>query len=254
MSALLGLSWVALALAVAVRLRPVRARRPGPAHPTTRPPLPERLGAALLRRVGRPEPFPALLAARVGTAVLAAAPLVALRPMAVLPACAAGWAVPGLRARRAARGRQAAIDASLPEVVDLLVLATGAGLSIRHAVAAVAHRAQGPLAPLLERVVDEADHGRRLADALEAVPVTAGESTRPLIGVLLASERYGAPIGPALERLADEVRADTRRRAETAARRVPVKLLFPLVVCILPAFGLLTVAPLIAGALRSLRL
>jgi tight adherence protein C len=72
--------------------------------------------------------------------------------------------------------------------------------------------------------------------------------------VLLASERYGAPVGAGLERLAAEVRADTRRRAETAARRVPVKLLFPLVVCILPAFGLLTVAPLVAGALRSLRL
>ena len=43
-------------------------------------------------------------------------------------------------------------------------------------------------------------------------------------------------------------------RAEEAARRVPVRLLFPLVLCVLPAFALLTVAPLLAGALRSLRL
>jgi tight adherence protein C len=54
--------------------------------------------------------------------------------------------------------------------------------------------------------------------------------------------------------LATDVRADRRRRAEEAARRVPVKLLFPLVLCVLPAFALLTVAPLLAGALGSLRL
>jgi tight adherence protein C len=125
---------------------------------------------------------------------------------------------------------------------------------VRHAVAAVAARADGPLAPVLRRVIDEAERGRRLADALDDVPLRAGESARPVIGALLASERYGAPIGPALERLAADVRADARRQAEAAARRVPVKLLFPLVTCILPAFGLLTVAPLIASAIRSLRL
>ena len=71
---------------------------------------------------------------------------------------------------------------------------------------------------------------------------------------LAGSERSGAPLGTALDRLADEVRRDRRRRAVDAARRVPVKLLFPLVSCTLPAFGLLTVAPLIASAVRSLRL
>jgi tight adherence protein C len=54
--------------------------------------------------------------------------------------------------------------------------------------------------------------------------------------------------------LAAEVRAERRRRAEAAARRVPVKLLFPLVLCVLPAFGLLTVVPLLAGAATSLHL
>jgi tight adherence protein C len=207
----------------------------------------------VLRRVGRPEPTP-LLAARTGYAVLAALTVLPLRPVAALPAAAVGWALPAVRDRRAGRARQAAIDANVAEVVDLLVLATGAGLTVRHALAAVAQRAVGPLAPLLARAVAEADHGRRLADALEDVPAQAGESTRPLIAVLLASERYGAPVGAGLERLATEVRADVRRRSEASARRVPVKLLFPLVVCILPAFGLLTVAPLVAGALRSLRL
>lgn len=103
-----------------------------------------------------------------------------------------------------------------------------------------------PLADALEDVPDRLD--RTAADA-GPVPGVQG-----LVGVLAGADRYGHAIGPALERLGAECRADERRRAEAAARRVPVLLLFPLVVCILPAFALLTVAPLIAGALKALRL
>ena len=249
----LGWSWAAFAVAIALRLRPVPSRRPPSARPRPRRSPALRVGTTVLRRCGRPDPSP-LLAERVGLALLAAGALVLLRPVAAIPAALVGWALPVLRARRQVRDRQAAIDAGLPEVVDLLLLATSAGLGLRQAVAAVAARAEGPLAAVLARAVADTDQGRRLADALDDVPQRAGEITRPLVGVLLASERYGAPIGPGLERLADEVRADTRRRAEAAARRVPVKLLFPLILCILPAFGLLTVAPLIASAMQALRL
>jgi tight adherence protein C len=164
------------------------------------------------------------------------------------------WCLPVLRSRRGRRRRLAAIARDLPDVVDLLVLAVGAGLTVRLAVAAVARRSPSPLGAELARAGHDADLGRRLADALDDIPARAGEATRPLVAALIASERYGAPLGASLERLAHEVRADRRRRAEEAARKVPVKLLFPLVSCTLPAFGLLTVAPLIASAVRSLRL
>jgi tight adherence protein C len=59
-------------------------------------------------------------------------------------------------------------------------------------------------------------------------------------------------LGPALERLGAELKLDRRRRAEEEARRVPVRLLGPLVACILPAFGLLTVVPLLAASLKAL--
>jgi tight adherence protein C len=156
--------------------------------------------------------------------------------------------------RRARRRRAAALAAEVPDLVDLLVLAVGAGLTVSLAVAAVARRAPGGLAGELGRAAEEAALGRRLADALDDIPARAGEAVRPVVAALVASERYGAPVLSGLERLAGEVRRDRRRRAEEAARRVPVKLLFPLVGCTLPAFGLLTVAPLIAGALRALRL
>jgi hypothetical protein len=65
------------------------------------------------------------------------------------------------------------------------------------------------------------------------------------------AERDGAPIADLLARLADDARAVVRRRSEAHARRVPVRLLFPLVFLVLPAFGLLTVVPALAAGLRN---
>jgi tight adherence protein C len=213
-------------------------------------PFVERLGAAVLRLCRRPaDP---LLARRIGMAAvlaLATAPvLAAAAPVSAL----VGWAWPTVRARSDERRRLAALAADLPDVVDLFVLAVGAGLTVALAVAIVSRRAGGPLGAELRQVCDDVVVGRRLAEALEDVPARAGEAVRPLVAALVASERYGAPLSSGLERLADEVRRDRRRKAEEAARRIPVKLLFPLVGCTLPAFALLTVAPLIAGAVRSL--
>jgi tight adherence protein C len=159
--------------------------------------------------------------------------------------------------RRRRKRERAAIEADLPEVVDLLRMCVGAGLTVSLAVQAVARRADGPVARALGQAAATArDRGCRLADELDALtdPTALGEPARSLVGVLTGCERYGHAIGPALERLAAELRSDERRRAEAAARRVPVLLLFPLVTCILPAFALLTVAPLLANALGALRL
>lgn len=219
-----------------------------------RPDLLARVGFALLR-VFRPRATPTPEAARhavvvafafvVGTAFSTSLGV-------LLAASVAGW--PVVRRRRAARERAEAMAAGMPEVVDLFGVAVGAGLTVHLAVPAVARRATGPVAAELRWVVDQVGLGRDLADALDDLPARAGEAVRPLAAALAASVRYGAPISAGLERLAAEVRVARQRRAEAAARKVPVKLLFPLVLCILPAFALLTVAPLVAGALGSLRL
>ncbi len=178
--------------------------------------------------------------------------LVVMAPVAPAAMLATWWWQASARRRRL-RHRQLLLVRHLPEVVDLLVLAVGAGLTVHASVRAVAERAHGPPAEELATVVEQVRLGRRLAEALEEVPIRAGEALRPLMSALIASERYGAPLGENLARLAEDVRADRRRNAEEMARKVPVKLLFPLVFCTLPAFGLLTVAPLIAGALEGLR-
>ncbi len=238
MALVLGGAWAGLVLLV---LAPHR-------------PPPRRVRALTVRAGPRRRRLPLCLGSSRGAAVLAA--LLVLSGAAVLaPApLLAAWAVPRHRRRAAERRRLHALEAGLPEVVDLLVLAVGAGCNVPLAVAAAGRRAAGPVAAELRRVSADVARGRRLADSLDELPAVAGEPTRPLATVLSACERYGTPALPALDRLASEVRVQRQRRAEAAARRVPVALLFPLVVCILPAFALLTVAPLVAGALRELRL
>lgn len=267
-------AWAVVVVGAATRWRPAPERiralpaRSGPAHAgepagdgavppqhaglrTTVAGLAERLGAGVLRLAHQPASAPR--ARRLGTAVVAAAALVPILPLASPVAAVVAWGLPSILGARVERRRMAALAADLPDVVDLLVLAVGAGLTVGLAVAHVARRGSGPLTAELRRVTDEVALGRRLADALDDLPARAGEAVRPLVGALVASERYGAPLVSSLERLADEVRRDRRRRAEEAAGKVPVKLLFPLVTCTLPAFGLLTVAPLVASAVRSLR-
>lgn len=264
----LAVAWAAVVVGAAARLRPAparvralsehargfrrRGRRPSVLPASPRRALTERVGAWALRRAHRSAS--PLTARRLGSAVLAAAVVLPLLPLAAPAASLLAWAAPAVRAGRTERRRLEALAADLPDVVDLLVLAVGAGLTVGLALAEVARRGSGPLAGELCRVVDDTARGRRLADALDDLSARAGEAVRPLVGALVASERYGAPLVAGLERLADAVRRDRRRRAEEAARKVPVKLLFPLVTCTLPAFGLLTVAPLVASAVRSLRI
>ena len=262
--ALLSLAWSAWALALAARVGRRRFAFGTLTDAERRPPserdgrqagrvVLEKTGRLVLALARRPSPAPAR-ARVVGVAALATGAVLLLSPiLAPVPALVA-YLGPRLAARRLELRRLRRMEADLPEMVDLLSLAVSSGCNVNLAVVAAGRRGVGPLAAELRRVGEEVAWGRRLADALEDLPARAGEVTRPLASALAACERYGAPLAPALQRLSDEVRRHRRRRAEEAARRVPVMLLFPLVLCILPAFALLTVAPLIAGAVRELNL
>jgi len=188
-----------------------------------------------------------------GLAAVAVVVLVVISP--VLAVALAGAVAFGGRSagRRARRRLDQQVIGSLPEVIDLFMLAAGSGRSVASSVTAVAGRAVGPLADELRAVVRRVELGERMTDALAGAAAVIGDPIRPLVAALTASERHGTALVPALDQLASEARLDRRRRAEEAARKVPVKLLFPLVLCTLPAFALLTVVPLLAGALGSLR-
>ena len=155
-----------------------------------------------------------------------------------------------MRRRRRAGGE---ILAGLPEAVDLFALACSAGLSVRLALDAVAPRLAGPVGGALRRAQRQIRLGVDTAEALEALPA-AGASLRLLVRPLVDSLRYGSSLGPALERAAATARDERRRQAELVARQVPLRLLFPLTVCVLPAFVLLTIVPTVAQSLELLQL
>jgi len=162
-----------------------------------------------------------------------------------------GRVVSGLRTKRLARGEAAKLDRELPAALDLLVVAVGAGAPPRGAVEVAARWAPPRVARPLQQVLVATDLGGSLAEALEAMAVHS-PALAPIADVLVTSARLGAPAAGALSRLAEEARSSVRRRAEARARVLPVKLLFPLVFLVLPAFGLLTVAPALISALSHL--
>lgn len=163
-----------------------------------------------------------------------------------------GWILHRLRRLRAIRAQGRRVTDALPDAVDLLLLGTTAGLTLPIAHPLVVHRVAAPLGDALRVAHEEAMLGRPRADALLDALAPLGDRALS-VGYALADHlRYGAPIVPTLERLSAELRLERRRRAEQAARRAPVQLLAPLITCVLPAFALLTVVPLLAASLRQL--
>lgn len=181
--------------------------------------------------------------------------LVALVVDPVVALLGGGTVVLGRRWRRLrrthdrSRGRDLEID--LPELVDLLALTVAAGLTVPESLRAATPCAPPSLRHDLSAAVDAIATGSRIERALTELGHSWGDPGRPLVHALVDHTRYGTPLLPSLERVGTEARTRRRRAAETRARRLPVLLLFPLVLCTLPAFGLLTVAPLIAGTLGS---
>jgi tight adherence protein C len=157
-----------------------------------------------------------------------------------------------MRPGSAERGRARALD-DLPDLVELIVIAVRAGATPTSALGVAAPHAPQRLRPVLDDVHHRLRRGQRLADALAAFTDALGPGAAPFVDALATAERYGLPLGPVLDRLADDIRGERRRRVERQARTLPVKLSFPLVVCTLPSFVLLAVVPALLGALSTLR-
>lgn len=153
---------------------------------------------------------------------------------------------------RSRRRHAAAAAAALPDAIELVIVGVRAGLSPTNAFEAAAQFTSGPLRAPLDEVVHRVHRGQRLADALAALPDSIGPSASSFVDAFATADRYGLAIEPVLDRLATDVRTERRRIAERHARTLPVKLSFPLVVCTLPSFVLLAIAPALLGALSSL--
>lgn len=224
------------ALAVAAALRP-------PAR------LPARGGGPVAVRVAPPWTLPALAAvsAGVGVAVLVGG---AAGLIGGGVASLAGWFGVRRLETPAARRRRERLESGLPHAVDLLAACLAVGQAPGAALEEVTAALDGPLRDELARMAS------RLRVGADPVAVWRELASHPQLGRLgrcvVRAVDGGASVAEAMGRLAEDLRRDARARVEGRARAVGVKAALPLGVCMLPAFVLLGVVPLVAGSLAAL--
>ncbi|CAN5767804.1 type II secretion system F family protein [soil metagenome] len=166
-----------------------------------------------------------------------------------------GYRIPLTVLTSRGKRRREEMAAALPDVVDLLAVCSHAGLNISLSLKRVVQRAPGPLGKEIKRALEETELGVPRSQALQNLAVRNGvPELEALVRVLLNSERFGTQVAASLETFSADVRGRLKRSAEEQARKAPVKILFPLVFLILPAFILLTVVPLLVSAFQSMDL
>ncbi len=251
MPVLLGVAWAAVVLAVGWRRRPMT--RSLPPVDDTAVDIGEHPPSAVLRwrgcARGAPHRKPRHAAVTVGLLVVG---LVVAGPIPSLAAATTAATVREHRWRRRQREIAEARLASLPAAIDLLAVAVAAGLTAREGLRIVAERGPPPLRSTFGALQARLDTGEALATALPRLVVALGEPARGVVRAITVAERDGAPLRTLLGHLADDARRQRRHEVEAAIKRLPVRLSFPLVCCVLPAFVVLTVVPLLADGLSRL--
>lgn len=174
---------------------------------------------------------------------------------AILGAAIGAW-IPGYYLSKRGRNRQAEIARQLSDVLDLLVVCVEAGLGLLEAIKVVGRETEAQdlvIGREFSMVSAEVNAGSSLGQSLRALAERTGvDDIKPLAATLIQSEQLGAAIGPALRSISDAIRTRRRMRAEEAAQRTTIKILFPLVLMILPAMLLIIVGPAVVETMRTL--
>ena len=209
----------------------------------------------------RPDAMPMFLGIRfacaIGLFVLFAMPVLVKPNLGqALLAAAIGYVLPGMALARIARGRQHRIQLSLPDALDLLVVSVEAGLGLDQAMARVAQElatAHPELSAELRLVNLEQLAGTARTDALKNLADRTGvEDLRSLVAMLVQTDKFGTSIANSLRVFSDTLRTKRRQRAEEAAAKTGVKMVFPLVLCIFPAIWIVSIGPAAIKFIRVL--
>jgi tight adherence protein C len=155
-----------------------------------------------------------------------------------------GFFAPDAYLNRKADARQDEITRELPDVLDQITICVEAGLGFEAAMARAARGGQGPLGEELRRTLQDIQVGVPRLGALDLlVARTDAPDLRHFVVAVTQAERYGVPIAQILRVQSAELREKRRFRAEERAQKLPVKLLFPLIFCILPVLFIVLVGP-----------
>ena len=175
---------------------------------------------------------------------------------AILVAVVAGFFAPDLVLTRLASRRQNQIRHALPDALDLLVICMEAGLGIDQAMARVGDESKFTCAALAEEfqiINREQRAGKPRLDAWRSMADRVDiDFVRQFVGMLVQTERFGTPVANALGQFADTLRTRRMQAAEEAAAKTGTKLLFPLVLFIMPAVFVVSVGPAILNLAKML--
>lgn len=167
-----------------------------------------------------------------------------------------GYIIPDFILSSKVTKRQERIRRSLPDAIDLLVICVDAGLGFDQAMLRVCGElalSSPEIHEELQRVQFEQRAGRPRLEAwqglMERVRV---EELKTFVGMLTQSERFGTPIAKGLSRFAEDLRVKRRQRAEEAAAKTKIKIIFPLVFFIFPALFIVLLAPALLSMFHEL--
>jgi tight adherence protein C len=196
------------------------------------------LFAGLLVGVGGPLLFGASFAVTLGIAIV-------VTPL--------GYFVPDIVLYQVAYNRSERIRRDLPDSMDLLSISVEAGLPFDSALSQVARNTRGPLADELFRVLQEMQIGLGRIDALRALAErTNVAELRSFVAAVVQADQFGIPIASVLRVQSKDMRLRRSQHAEEQAQKVPVKILFPLVFCIMPSLFIVVIGPAAISAYHNL--
>jgi tight adherence protein C len=162
-------------------------------------------------------------------------------------AAAVGYMAPNLWLSRAIEARKTVIRNGLADAIDLMIVCVEAGSGLDQAISRVAEELALPypaLARELEIMVSEMRAGKPRLEAFKNfADRTKVDDVRSLVAMLVQTDRFGTSVGQALRTHAETSRTKRRQRAEERAAKLGVKLLFPLVFCLFPAFYVVVLGP-----------
>ena len=220
------------------------------------PVSPSEVGKVRLRLIQAgfrgPEAMPLFVGIRMAVALVAfvlfATPLVVRPSVSVGLGCSLlGYVLPGMVLARLARKRQHKIQLGLADSLDLMVVSVEAGLGLDQAILRVGDElafAHPDLSEELKLVNIEMRAGKARTDALRNLADRTGlDDLVSLTTMLIQTDKFGTSVAQSLRVFSETLRTKRRQRAEEAAAKTGVKMVFPLVFCIFPAIWVVTIGP-----------